>query len=100
MAVIVHVTLPGVTPAQYDAVRAACGWLDDHPAGGLGHFTWFADGDCHNVDAWESEAAFGAFGEQRLAPAMASAGVAVEPIVTFDPAHEVFTPVSASVLAT
>ncbi len=99
MAVIAHVTLPGVTPAQYDAVRSACGWLDKAPDGGLGHFTWFEGGDCHNVDAWESEAAFGAFGEQRLGPALAAAGVNVEPVVSFNPAHEVFTPIAGQVLA-
>ena len=92
MAVIVHVTLRKVTPAQYDAVRAECGWLTDRPTGGLGHLTWWEGENCHNVDAWESEAAFGAFGETRLGPAMARAGVAVEPEVSVRPAHEVYMP--------
>ena len=92
MAVIAHVVLPGVTQEQYDRVRELCKWLDEVPAGGLAHLTWWEGDVCHNVDAWESEAAFGAFGEQRLAPAMAAAGVAVEPQVTFHSAHEVYLP--------
>jgi hypothetical protein len=92
MAVVAHVVLAGVSQEQYDKVRAACGWLTDHPAGGLSHVTWWEGNDCHNMDAWESEAAFQAFGETRLGPAMAKVGVNVEPKVTFHPAHEVFLP--------
>jgi len=92
MAVVVHVVLSGVTKEQYDQVRAAVGWLDELPAGGLSHVTWWEGGDCHNVDAWESEEAFSTFGEQRLGPGMAKAGVQAEPQVTFHPAHEVFAP--------
>jgi uncharacterized protein len=92
MAVIAEVTLRGVSPEQYDAVRERTGWLTQLPDGGLAHLTWWEGADCHNVDGWESEAAFGAFGEQRLAPAMAAVGVDVQPEVTFHPAHEIFTP--------
>jgi len=97
MAVVAHVILPGVTPQQYDEVRAAADWLNNAPDGGLSHLTWWEGADCHNVDAWESEAAFASFGETRLGPAMAQAGVAVEPQVTFHPAHEVFAPKSVTV---
>ena len=92
MAVVVHVVLSGVTKEQYDKVRAEVGWLDESPAGGLSHVTWWEGGDCHNMDAWESEAAFNTFGEQRLGPGMAKAGVQAEPQVTFHSAHEVFAP--------
>ena len=92
MAVIAHVVLPGVTSQQYDAVRAACGWLDTHPVGGLAHLTWWEGSDNHNVDAWESEETFAAFGQERLGPAMAQVGVNVEPQVTLHAAHEVFVP--------
>ncbi|HVZ38137.1 MAG TPA: hypothetical protein VHI13_02590 [Candidatus Kapabacteria bacterium] len=44
------------------------------------------------MDAWESEAAFAAFGNDRLGPAMAKLGINVEPHVTFHAAHEVFLP--------
>ncbi len=51
-------------------------------------------GDNHNIDAWESEAAFDAFGQDRLGPAMATLGIEVAPEVTFHQAHEVYTPQS------
>jgi len=60
MAVIAHVILRGVSPEQYDAVRAEVGWLESTPDGGLAHPAWGEGGDNHNIDAWESEAAFGA----------------------------------------
>lgn len=99
MAVVAHVVLAGVTPEQYDAVRAECGWLVERPAGGLAHLTWWEGNDNHNMDAWESEDAFAAFGQDRLGPAMAKVGVNVEPQVTFFPAHEVFTPSAATITA-
>ena len=99
MAVIAHVVLEGVTQEQYDAVRQECGWLDDHPTGGIAHLTWWEGNDNHNVDAWESEAAFGAFGENRLGPAIAKVGVNAEPKVTFFPAHEVFLPAAQTITA-
>jgi hypothetical protein len=100
MAVIAHVVLPGVSREQYDAVRSATGWLDNVPEGGLSHVTWWEGDDCHNVDAWESEAAFGDFAETRLAAAMEETGVSVTPEVTFHPAHEVFLPQARTITAT
>jgi ketosteroid isomerase-like protein len=100
MAVMVHVTLRGVNKEQYDAVRQQAGWLEQPPAGGLSHLTWWEGDDCHNVDAWESEEAFAAFGEQRLAPAMIAVGVDAAPEATIQPAHEVFTPRSTIVAPT
>ena len=85
---------------QYDAVRARAGWLERTPDGGLAHLTWWEGEDCHNLDGWESEAAFDAFGEQRLGPAMAALGLDVVPEVTFHPAHEIFTPRAGVVAAT
>lgn len=92
MAVIAHVVLRGVSPETYDRVRAETGWLERTPEGGLAHLAWWEGPDNHNLDAWESEEAFNAFGSQRLGPAMARLGVNVQPEVTFYPAHEVFTP--------
>ncbi len=37
MAVVAHVVLRGVSPAQYDNVRAEVGWLERRPDGGLAH---------------------------------------------------------------
>ena len=97
MAVVAHVILPGVNKEQYDRFRAAVGWLDEVPVGGISHLTWWEGNDCHNIDAWESEEAFNTFGETRLGPGMAKAGVEVQPQVTFQPAHEVFAPKSVKI---
>jgi len=100
MAVIAEVMLRGITREQYDAVRRVTGWLERTPDGGLAHLTWWEGEDCHNLDGWENEAAFDAFGEQRLGPAMAALGLDVRPEVTFHPAHEIFTPRAGVVAAT
>ena len=92
MAVVVHVVLRGVSPVQYDQVRAEVGWLERIPDGGLAHITWWEGPDCHNLDAWESEDAFNAFGADRLGPAMGKLGIGVQPEATFHPAHEVYAP--------
>lgn len=92
MAVIAHVVIRGVSREQYDAVRTHAGWLEQAPAGGLAHVTWWDGDDCHSIDAWESEAASAAFGEKRLGPAMAAAGVTTAPEMTFHEAHEIFAP--------
>jgi hypothetical protein len=99
MAVVAHVVLAGVTKEQYDQVRAEVGWLEDSPVGGISHLTWWVGGDCHNVDAWESEEAFSKFGAERLGPGMAKVGVQAEPQVTFHSAHEVFAPRSVTITA-
>lgn len=96
MAVVAHVLLRGVSPEEYDRVRAEVGWLEQPPDGGYSHVTWWEGDDCHNVDAWESEAAFNAFGNDRLGPAMGKLGINAEPEVTFHPAHEVYTPQSVT----
>jgi hypothetical protein len=97
MAVVAHVVLRGVSREEYDRVRTATGWLEKAPDGGLAHLTWWEGEDCHNIDAWESDAAFAAFSETRLGPAMAALGVNVEPEVTFHPAHEVFLPAATTI---
>jgi ketosteroid isomerase-like protein/predicted ester cyclase len=100
MAVIAEVTLRGITTEQYDAVRERTGWLERTPDGGFAHLTWWEGQDCHNLDGWESEAAFDAFGQDRLGPAMAALGLDVQPEVTFHPAHEIFTPKAGVIAAT
>jgi hypothetical protein len=100
VAVIAHVVLRGVSREQYDQVRSEANWLEKHPEGGLAHLTWWEGNDCHNMDGWESETAFQAFGEKRLGPAMQKVGVAVQPEVTFHPAHEVFVPKVLTIKAT
>jgi hypothetical protein len=92
MAIVAQVILRGVSREQYDALRSTVGWIDTTPTGGLAHIAWWVGEDNYNLDAWESEDAFNAFGAERLGPAMAELGIAVEPEVTFHAAHEVFLP--------
>jgi len=92
MPVVVSVVLRGVSSDQYDAVRAATGHVERTPDGGTVHVVWFEGDDCHITDVWESAAAFETFGADRLGPAMAAAGVAVEPEVAIHAAHEVLAP--------
>ncbi len=99
MSIIAKITLAGVTPDQYNAVRDRCGHLKDAPVGGQLHAVWWEGNDCSILDAWEDEATFGAFGENILGPAMAAAGVGVEPVITIFPAHEVYAPRAVTVTA-
>jgi hypothetical protein len=100
MAFITHVILENVSPEQYDAVRAECGWLDEAPNGGRAHLAYWIGSDNHNIDVWDSPEDFQAFGETRLGPAMAKVGVNAEPKVEFFPAHEVFLPEARTLTAT
>jgi predicted ester cyclase len=101
MAVIVEVLVRGVTPEQYDAVQQRVGALERLPDGAVAHLTWFEGGDCHSVDGWESEEAFGAFAAQQLGPALAALDLGdVQPEVTFHPATEINTARRAVITAT
>lgn len=100
MALAVHVVIRGVTREQYDAVRDADGWLHNPPAGAISHLTWWDGNDCHNMDAWDSEANFQAFTDTRLGPAMAKAGVDTAPEITMHEAHEAYVPAARTVAPT
>jgi ketosteroid isomerase-like protein len=100
MAVIAEVTLRGITKEQYDAVRVRSRWVEQAPDGGIAHLAWWEGDVCHGSEAWESEQAFQAFGEQRLGPAMAELGIDAPLEVTFREAHEVYLPRRALLTAT
>ena len=72
---------------------------EEPSVGGLSHVTWWAGGDCHNLDSWDSEEAFNDFGQQGLGPVMAKLGVQSEMKVTFHPAHEVWLPQPVKITA-
>jgi hypothetical protein len=89
----------GVTPEQYDAVRKIIDW-DNHPIDGdLFHIAAFKDGELRVVDLWESPETFERFGEERLKPALAEAGLDGEPEIELYPAHNVYSPAYAPVAA-
>jgi hypothetical protein len=92
MAVVVEVTLAGVSADKYDALRAEVGWLDTPPTGGICHVVWVEGNDLRGLDVCESENAFHAFGQERIGPAMAKLGIDAQLQATFRDAHEVYVP--------
>jgi hypothetical protein len=80
------------TPARYDQARAQVGWDRDVPDGAKLHGSGFGDDGQHVTDVRESEQAFNAFMEHRLAPAIQEIGIHGQPEVKFFPLHGVFAP--------
>ena len=93
MAIVMRMTWPGVTPAQYDEIRRLCGWVQIPPAGGDAHVASFdAEGNLHCTDVWQDQASADAFFAERIAPAVQMAGVTTEPHITYEQLHELFVP--------
>jgi hypothetical protein len=90
----------GVTPEQYDAVRAGVGWLNDPHPGGRVHIAAFSDNALHITDVWDSVEDFQAFANERLLPVLQRVGVSGEPAIEILPLHEVFCPNPSTVLLT
>jgi hypothetical protein len=91
VAVVMEMLWPEASLSQYDEARAKVGWEDDVPDGALFHVAWMGDDGLHVVDVWDSEAAFGAFAEQRLMPVVkGDVGIEGEPQITFSTAHRAF----------
>jgi hypothetical protein len=70
----------GVTPAQYDAVRAAVDWEGNPPTGGQA---------LRVADVWESGEDFQHFVHGRLMAGVAQAGIQGEPQVELAPVHHI-----------
>jgi hypothetical protein len=77
MPVMCMLRAPGVTPADYDTIRAYLEWEASPPSGGLAHFITFQDDEALEVDVWESEDAFRAFYDGAFAPACRRFGLTV-----------------------
>jgi hypothetical protein len=89
MAVVLEVVFPGLSPAQYDQLKEKVGWVASPPVGGISHTVWWEGDDCHGIDVWESEEAWGAFGKERMGPAAAELGISIDSVPTFHEPHEV-----------
>jgi len=89
MAVVLEVVFPGLSPEQYEQLKAKVGWVASPPTGGISHVVWWEGNDCHGVDVWESEEAWGAFGNDRMGPAAAELGIAMEAVPVFHKPQEV-----------
>lgn len=92
MATVMLMHWREATPDQYDQARAKVGWDRDVPDGAKLHVSGFGDDGLHVTDVWESEQAFNAFMEQRLAPVIQEIGIQGQPEVKFFPLHGAFVP--------
>jgi hypothetical protein len=92
MAVVMTMKWPGVSPAQYDALRTTVHWEGDPPAGALYHVASFEGDTIHVVDVWDSAEQFNAFVGARLMPAVQAMGITSQPDVAIRPAHAVWAP--------
>ncbi len=89
MAVVLDVVFRGMTQAQYDQLKEAVDWVNAPPDGGISHVVWWEGDDCHGIDVWESEDAWARFGQERMGPAAARLGIAMEATPTFHNPHEI-----------
>ena len=80
----------GVTPEQYDTVRAAVRWEEDTPAGAVLHVASFDGRVMRVTDVWESQADFERFFAERLGAAIKEADIEGEPDTEFTPLHRRF----------
>jgi len=92
VATVMLMRWEGVTDDQYEQARERVGWDRDVPDGAKLHLAGFSDGGLNVTDVWESAEAFGAFNDQRLAPAVQEIGIEGEPDVRFFPMHACFAP--------
>jgi heme-degrading monooxygenase HmoA len=85
MAVVVEVTAPDSTIAEYEAIMREAGlWgvgIDEVP-GARAHYAWEDNGGVHVIDVWESEEAFNDFFPATIVPAAQRAGIELHPKVS------------------
>ncbi len=91
MATVIMQTWDGITPGQYDALREAVGWHRDVPAGMRLHVASFGDGVLRMTDVWDSEELFATFVQTRILPGLRQLGIADQPDMITQAAHEVTT---------
>jgi len=89
VAVVMTMRWQGITPDACDQVRELVGWEREPAPGGRNHVAWFdADGALRVVDVWDSPDDVQRFADERLMPALASAGLLEgkgEPEIGFAP---------------
>jgi hypothetical protein len=97
MAILLLMEWPGVTEAQYEAAMRELNMDMDPPIGGVIHQAAFTGSGLRVVDVWESEAAFQAFAEMRIMPAVRKVGITSEPRVEVAPLHNLYVPTLSSI---
>ena len=91
MATVIMQKWDGLTPAQYDALREIVRWDRDVPTGMRFHVASFGDGVLRMTDVWDSEELFGTFVQTRILPGLRQLGIAGQPDMITQAAHEVTT---------
>lgn len=92
MAVMVSLTWPGFSAADYDALSKIVHWVEEPAPGALYHVASFEGDTAHVTDVWNSAEEFNAFVAGRLMPAVMARGIKTQPTVTIHPAHAVWAP--------
>ena len=93
MAIAMILHWEGISPAQYDEVRAIVDWEHDQPEGGRLHIAAFDDTSLRVTDVWDSVEQFQHFADSRLMPGVAQvSGIETEPQIEILPLHAVYSP--------
>ena len=90
MAIGIRIKLAGGTLADIDKINEAIDPDGDPPVGLLFHASGPIDGGIGVIDFWESRDAFDRFAQERIAPAMAAAGITDQPEIHEFAVHEHF----------
>jgi len=89
MAVGIRIKIAGVDADTFDRIEDAVGSRRDRPEGLIFHASGPIDGGWGVLDFWESREDFDRFAQERIGPAMATAGVeGVQPDIHEFPVHE------------
>ncbi|HEX2272576.1 MAG TPA: hypothetical protein VHG90_01745 [Acidimicrobiales bacterium] len=100
MAIMVIIEWEGMTPENYDELRAAVGWLDQAPQGGRCHLVAFGDGGVRMTDVWDSAEDLQNFVDGKLMPEVRNLGLPDQARLTILPLHEMSVPGTDPILAT
>ncbi len=90
MAVVVNISLEGTTNADYDAVMAEAGLIGasaDQVPGLIAHYAFEENGSLRVVDIFESTEDWQAAMAEKIGPAAARAGIAINPAAIISELH-------------
>ena len=90
--ITMYMEWPGVTDEQYQAVLDELNLDENPPEGGLLHIATLTPDGLSVVDVWESREAFDIFSNERMMPAVKTAGIESEPRIEIRPTHNIYAP--------